>query len=150
MIHYENVLDYYNILIRDEIIEFIRNSKVNDSYLFSLLSILDEFEIIDKNELFRNDSIVFLFCLTKNYLDSDLFKYNFKEAKETGEQILIIFLENDLDLNCGFKSVFKIIPTFHKRSTKTGKSEVLKLNSQFLELHDALSRILNRKIIVNI
>ncbi len=127
----------------------IKNSKDNDSFLYSLLSVSDEFKAIDKNLIFKNDSIVFIFCLTKNYLDSELFKLDWKEAKESGEKILMILLENNLNvqhLNHDPVNIFKIVDNWRIES---GKFEILELNPIYLDLYYSLRIIFNRNLIVN-
>jgi hypothetical protein len=130
-------------------LDSIKNSKDNDSFLYSLLSVCDEYKPIDKNLIFKNDSIVFIFCLTKNYLDSELFKLDWKEAKESGEKILMILLENNLNikhLNQDPVNIFKIVDNWRKES---GKFEILELNPIYLDLYYSLRLILNRNLIVN-
>ena len=148
--HYKTVLDHYNCLIRDEILESIRKSKDNDSYLFSLLSVWDEFKAVDKNLLFKNDSVVFLFCLTKNYLNSELFKLDWKEAKESGEEILLILLEKDLNIKHLNHNPLKILQIVDNWKIESGKFEILELNPMFMDLYYSLRTILNRNLIVNI
>jgi hypothetical protein len=130
-------------------LDSIKNSKDNDSFLYSLLSVSDEFKAIDKNLIFKNDSIVFIFCLTKNYLDSELFKLDWKEAKESGEKILMILLENNLNvqhLNHDPVNIFKIVDNWRIES---GKFEILELNPIYLDLYYSLRIIFNRNLIVN-
>jgi hypothetical protein len=74
---------------------------------------------------------------------------DWKEAKESGEKILMILLENNLNikhLNQDPVNIFKIVDNWRKES---GKFEILELNPIYLDLYYSLRIILNRNLIVN-
>ena len=93
-------MDFHNVsaIIQDEIIELIENLDLNDPRVQSFLVQLDSIEIFDKRKL-KNHSKSFVFFLSKSYYNSELFKSNWQEAKETKKDIFLLILEPCFDFS---------------------------------------------------
>ena len=67
MKHYANVLELYNVNMKDKIINLIQNSKENDTYVLKITDELNEIEFENVNE-FKKDSKLKVFIGTKCYV----------------------------------------------------------------------------------
>ena len=93
--YYKEILDAYNICLKDEIIKLIESSPSDDYEIFVLTNILNQ---VNKNEkiVFKEKCDLFVFLITKSYLDSEFFEKHLHEANELNKYILILLLEDGI------------------------------------------------------
>jgi hypothetical protein len=108
----KSIFKYYNVLIADELIDFMKRSRFDNLELLNVIENLNSLinQISDKKILMQESKIV-VFCLTKNYLDSHLFSLDWEEVKILNKDVILVLLEQDLNyshLNAEFHNVFDI------------------------------------------
>ncbi len=145
----KSIFKYYNVLIADELIDFIKKSRNDNFELLNLMENLNKLnnQISDKKILMQESKTV-VFCLTKNYLDSYLFSLDWEEVKILNKDVILVLLEQDLyysHLNVEFYNVFDIYREkfnpygrrtflFSQDANRWGE-DVLKLQKLGLEKH---------------
>jgi hypothetical protein len=128
---YRDILDAYNILIKEDIISFIQNSVETFDSLIGLTNCLNYFDLFN-HDSFKKQSKNTVFLITKDYYESELFKKNWKEATEMNkENIVLVLNKNDkLDIN-DFKIKFENYKIFEINCDNM--FEALKSNEKFYE-----------------
>ena len=159
--NYKTILEHFNILVRDELIDFIKRSRVDNLELVKIIENLNKFQITDKKKLLKESKVV-IFCLTKSYLDSPLFASDWEEIKVLNKDFLLVLLETNLNysyLNVEFHKVYDIYAekynpygrrTFlssqdaYRWGEDVAKMQKLGVEKHFKYLYDCLCRKMTR------
>ena len=98
--YYKSVFEYYNVLLEtsDEILDLMRHANIQNLDIVRLAQELDENKVQfeDKKRLMKESKVV-LFCLTKSYLNSEMFKFDWEEVKNYEKDVLLVLLEDGLN-----------------------------------------------------
>lgn len=148
---YKEILDLYNIHIKDEIIDLIRNSSEDDYLIAYMIAHLEKLELIDLEQLkqLKQSSKIILYCITKNSLkDIDKFQKQWADAKRLNNENLFVLLMEDVDETHFDHDENKIYKVF--RDFKQGEySDEIKRGDVLWKLTNQLSCILNRTLKVS-
>ena len=89
--------------MKDAIVDYIVKNRNNAHGLVDIIMKND----LEDTEQLKNNCSLFLFLITKNYLKSEVFKKDLKEARELKKEIFIILLE-ELDFENNLFHAFEI------------------------------------------
>ena len=153
---FKRILNYYNFMIADDILDLIKSSNQFEIELTKLVSEFDKDKIIDKNKMF-NESKIIIFCLTKTYFESKLFQLEWNRAKTMNKYVLLLLLENHLKYNYIEQTnhfVFDIYDSKQRMlrdieylpEDKLYPLEIIGLQIHLKCIHDCLIQILNREL----
>jgi hypothetical protein len=146
---YAKILDEYNFLIKDELIEYYKMSTQADFEEFVKLKNIDMCENHSFKSIFKEKAEIVIFLLTNNYFNSKRFDHDLNEVIEMKKDILMVLLEKEINpkrMQFKDRKVFSLINYFEGKWVPR-YSFPEKLDSMsFMSSIDEFMEYLNQKL----